>query len=195
MAQALTVRTLATELAVYDSPGLGIAWPELSAQILAIYQDRVAKFTWVPGDWLARVRSYMADTGAVLRMLPPRLVGGAVRDDLPAWLTADERRLDAWSEVSEIIRNAVVDYAAMRAAEGKAELDRLYRNAAFWDRLYTATKFVADLPSNAVKAVGTGVGRVFAANWLVLLVVGAAALLWFNKGSIARAAGKRLAKG
>lgn len=194
MAEIIDTRVLATELGAYASPGLGIAWPELSAQVLAIYNDRVTKFGWVPADWYTRVKRIM-DAGDVVRLLPPRIVSGAVRDDLPAWLTADVRRIDAWGEIAETIRVAVVDYAAARAAAGRAELDRLYRNAAFWDRLYTTTKFVADLPTNAVKAVGTGAWRVFTSNWLVLAVVGVAALVWFNKGAIARSVGRRVVRG
>lgn len=187
-------RQLATELGVYSSPGLGRSWPDLSAAILAIYGDRVAKLEWVPASWFSRVKAGMA-SGDIYRLLPARKPGGTVRDDLPDWISSDARRVDVWTELSEIVRQAVFNYAQGMAEAGRAELEAAYANAAFWDRLYTATKFVADLPTNAVKAAGVGVGRIFAANWLVFIVVGIGAMLWFNKGTIARAAGKKLARG
>ncbi len=184
---------LAKQLGVYRSPGLGVSWPQLSTQLLAIYADRVAAFDFVPGDWFTRVRDAMAN-GDVLRLLPPTRVNGSIKvGEIPDWITGDQRHVDAWGEVADVTNKAVVDYARAQAEAGRAELEAAYSNAAFWDRLYTATKFVADLPTNAVKAVGSGVWSVLTTNWLPLVVVGVLALLWFNKGSIARSVGKRVA--
>lgn len=179
-------RQIAQELGVYVRPGLGRGYPELSAQLLQIYADKVAVFGWVPASWLGRVRAGMVN-GDVYQLLPPRKLNGTLRDDLPAWITDVGSRVDAWEQVSAIVVKAIVDYATQQAEAGREELDALYRNAAFWDGLYRATKVIADLPADAVSAATTGAQYVAGgvlkslfSSWLVwaALIVGGGLAAW-----------------
>lgn len=185
--------TLQADYGVYRSPGLAAVWPELGVKLRAIFADRVATLPWVPADWSDHVAQVIAGGDAV-RLLPLR-GDGTAPVPFPSWLTASSARLGAWNDIAAITNQAVAAYAATKADEGRAVLDAAYADAAFWDRLYRIDVAIASAPGEAVDAVAGGVGRVLALNWHLVALVGVAALIYFNRGTILRYASRTVARG
>lgn len=188
------------QLGVYLNSA-GNAWPELRESLFRILEDKVAPLAFVPNDWLADVRATCGTTYAP-QLVSPYMRNGDPKPTAPAWLRADKSYLDAWHAIADLTRAAVLDYSQGKIEEGRAELAKAYAAAAFWDGLYRATKAVADLPSNAVAAVGDGVGYVaggvfgsLAKSWVFwVLAVGAAAYAAWRLGVLKPLAQRAVAK-
>lgn len=197
--------SLGTELGVWISPGLGQAYPELRDGIMMrVFGDRVASVPWVPQNWLASVRALQANnpTGLV-RIGPAKLLGSAVRaPDAPSFADT-QAKLDWWQSLFDASNAAVGKYAAQQQAAGKAELDKLYANAAFWNTGLGATAItvattIRDLPKNAVGAVLDGAGSVaggvlkkLLGSWIVWVgLVGVAGFVAWKFGLIKVRKGK-----
>jgi len=198
-------RAAALQYGVMWIPGLAGAWPELRGNVDRIFAQRMAKLPWLPSDWLDMVRKLQAERPADLVTLAPsrrpktdasgRVVdpNGPPAADVPLFLDGADK-LDAWQRMYFDLNAARSAYAAARAAEGRAELDRLYANAAFWDASYKIAVFVRDAPANVVKGIGSGVvGFVGTflpeslksyAKWvtvLILLLVVGGIVAWYRK--------------
>ncbi len=191
-AQAAAYDYAEAHLGIYLNAA-GNAWPELRAQLLRICHEKVAPLAFVPSDWIDQVAT-VCGTSYAPQLMTPYVGSGAVRATAPVWLTKDKAAMDAWHAIAGASRQAVMDYSQGKINEGRAELDKLYRDAAFWDGLYRATKFVADLPANAVGAVGDGAGYVLggvfgslAKSWVFwLLALGAGGFAAFKFGFLGK---------
>lgn len=142
----------------YPRDGWATMWPELAAALLPIYRDEVARFPFVPGDWLRRVEAEFA-AGNVLVLAPAQQPGGAAQPGMPAWIATDAQR-HTWTLASRRIAGAVEHFARGEAEAGRVQLDQVARDRAFWDGLIRAVQTVADLPGNVVGAVSDGASRV-----------------------------------
>lgn len=186
--------------------GLGTGYPDLKPMVQRIFAERVARLKFVPATWLAGVQQLQNENPTdLLTFAPGRRpktspTGGWVSDeggersaDLPMFLETEEQ-VDAWHAIYVDLNRARAKYAAAQAAAGRAELDRLYAKAAFWDAAYKVAVFAKDLPSAIVKTVGGGVVDVVGtflpqslkayAKWITLalgvLIVGGI-VMWYRK--------------
>lgn len=148
-------------LGVWLGTGLGNAWPEVKDLAAKIYGDRVAGLPWVPSGWLTEVRALqLANPQDVVRPSPAVLVSGLPYPDAPAWIDSTEKR-QVWQDLFQAFNEALGAYAADKAAAGRAELNRLWAAAAFWDFAYRAAVAIRDAPANLVATVADGVGSAF----------------------------------
>jgi hypothetical protein len=184
---------------VYIQPGIGRAYPELNAQLYAMYRDKVRKIPWLPSGWYDAVMGLGTQFPNDQIRIAPAYMGDGVRANVnaPDWLDTKEKR-DAWQAISNDVLKTVQLYAAGQAAAGKAELDSLYAKAAFWNSAYEIAVKVRDFPKEVVGAVAGAANDVAGGVVSValkklaipLLVVGVGALVWYNRSALARAAGK-----
>lgn len=159
-------------VAMYALP-YATAWPDLAPMLATIYRDRIAKLPWLPSTWWAAVSALHGKEGQVLVPTPPRMRDGRVKPDLPAWLVGAER-VDAWDQISAAANEALQNYAAKKAEDGKRELMGLYANAAFWDNAYAIANVLA-APVNLARAAVANYKTVS-----TLAVVGLAIFLWLK---------------
>ena len=180
----------------YVQPGIGQAYPEFRESLKELYRTRVASLAFVPAGWLGQIVGAMGEDIVLLQDSLP--YGVPYRGALPPWITSDPAAVKAWSEASKVILAAYRAYAAQRVAEGKRIVANAQANAAFWNGLYSAAVAIRDLPGNAVNAVGAGAVdalRSFIARvWWILALGLVGAFVWFNRGSIAKAANGKARK-
>lgn len=192
------------ELGVWISPGIGQAYPELKTILAKLRNDRIAKLPWLPVAWASQVQAVQdANTTALVRLYPARNLAGSANATIPAWLSSDGARMDAWQAIVKAQDAAIKQYAANDAANGKAELDRLQADAAFWNSpLMTAAintqQALINAPSAIAGAAGTLVSDVFSGflkkSWWVIGLVVVGYIVWTNRESVAKSAGKRIGK-
>jgi hypothetical protein len=180
-------------LGVYLQPGFGNAtgYPGLRDTIGAIWRQRVASVPWIPQQWLGDVLKLERENPNDVVRPAPAIVGGLVIPSAPVFLAGDRDRAEWWQAMVDQVNLAITQWAAGQAAAGKSELDRLYRNATFWDRAYRFTKAIADAPKNiataTLDAAGSVTGGVAIALlksplvWITAAVVGL--VLWRSPGA------------
>jgi hypothetical protein len=183
-------------LGVYIQPGIGTAYPELNKLLQAFFKSKVATIPWLPAGWLdSQAGLQAAYPGDQIRIAPAFKGDGSVSPLAPVWLDTPEKR-QLWQELFKRSNEIVTAYAAGEAAKGKVLLDKLYSEAAFWDRMYNIAVTVRDLPKTVVGAAGdfaSGVvGEFLKKFWIVIAVGGIGFILYVNRNSLAKAAGKRL---
>ncbi len=128
--------------------GLLNDWPDLRTQLASIYSDNVNALPFVPADWLSGALARLhEDSGSVWLPTPHPT-------NPPAWLQ-DSAAQAAWKAVFDKLESAVGQYAAGQQAAGAAELSSLQHSATFWNAVYTADRFIADLPHNTLVAAGS----------------------------------------
>lgn len=175
-------------------PGVGTAWPELRALMNRMTDEKVLALPWIPEGVRAQVRAFIAAwPSAVVRVGPIYLANGNRNPRYPAFI-ASQAQKDAWWDLGEWQRKAYVAYAGDRRDEGLRELRKLEAAAAFWDRMYTVTKAVADAPANIAggiaDATATVTGSLLKRLWPYLIVAGVVALVWLNRGTLLRKVAK-----
>jgi len=162
-------------LGVWISPGLGQAWGGgLKAPLMDLYTSRVGGLPWLPPGWLVQVRELQARFPDDLVRVAPAYARLAINPDLPAWIGESKQRADVWQEIFAATNSAVGKFAAGKQAEGKPELDRLARNAVFWDRAYNIAVSVRDFVPNTVGFVGKSLWS--GLGWKLKLMIGIAAV-------------------
>lgn len=221
-------RAAALQYGVMFIPGLAGAWPELRDMVGRIFAQRVAKLPWLPQDWLVSVQRLQNENpNDLVTFAPSRRANvgptgqfidesGPVSADIPLFLD-DDAKINAWMSIYSDLNRARSNYAAARAAAGRAELDALYAKAAFWDASYKIAVFARDLPSNIVKVAGGGVVDVVGtflpdslkqyAKWVAIaiaIIIVGGIVLWYRgklanlvkgfKGGAPRARGSAPAK-
>lgn len=184
---------------VYIQPGIGEAYPELNTKLQNFYRDKVSKIPWIPPGWYDAVSGMQANfPGSQVRIAPALMATGAVNKLAPDWLDSDAKR-QYWQELFTEASSIVQKYAAGKAEEGRAELDRLYANAAFWDRAYNIAVAIRDAPANVVKAAGevaTGIAWEGLKGFIVpAIIIGVVFILWTGRDSFAKAAVKKATGG
>jgi hypothetical protein len=184
---------------VYLQPGIGEAYPELNTKLLNFFRDKVSEIPWLPAGWYDAVAGIQANfPGSQVRIAPALLVSGGVNKLAPDWLDSDEKR-QYWQELNVQSNSIVQKYAAGKAEEGRAELDQLYANAAFWDRAYNIAVAIRDAPANAVKAAGevvTGIAWEGLKGFIIpAAIVAVVFILWTGRDSFAKAAVKKATGG
>lgn len=129
--------------------GYGAAWPDLKAQLMAIYEDRVSRIPWLPSDWLSTVRLVNDVSTNVVVVVPSTATrtGGAGAEFLDT-----PEKVQWWNELAASASSAVQKYAAGKAADGKAQLDRLYAASDFWSRAYDWAVILAS-PVTALRTI------------------------------------------
>jgi len=188
--------TLSRQTGTFIQPGVGEAYPDLVALVRNLYRNRVAKLPFVPAGWLASVEAAMDGNNLVL----PTPVGFAsLAYPIPDWLSTDTAALAAWRQVHDLVKDVQSRYIAGRIEEGRILIAASEANAAFWDGLYTAAVTIRDLPGDAVAAVGKGtmsfMGSFLGKTWWVLALVGIGLVVWYGRGTLGRAAARKLAGG
>lgn len=185
---ATTDQQRAAELGTYLQPGIGEAYPELSASLLRLYKDRVAKLAFVPASWYPRVEADAAG-GNIVLLVQPSPYGVRNSTPLPPWIDNDQVAVAAWQKVAKVALDAYSQFAAQQVDSGREILADAYANAAFWSGLYQVATTIRDLPGTVVAAVGGGaldVAMSFLKKaWWVLLLVAVVAFVWVNRGAIA----------
>lgn len=183
-------------LGVYIQPGIGTAYPELNKLLQAFFKSKVSTIPWLPAGWMDSQAGLQASyAGDQVRIAPVFKGDGSISPLAPSWLDTPEKR-QFWQELFKRSNEIVTAYAAGEAAKGKVLLDKLYAEAAFWDRAYNVAVFVRDLPKTVVGAAGdfaSGiVGEFLKKFWIPLLVVGVGFIVYTNRAGLAKAAGRRL---
>ncbi len=124
-------------LGVWISPGLGMAYPELKTRLLELYRDKVSRLDFVPAGWFALVKKLQDSMpNDLVRIAPSQLANGSPIENMPEWTNSSPRVNNAWQSLFNATNEAVVQFAQQQQSKGKAELDRLYANARFWDTAY-----------------------------------------------------------
>ena len=141
-------------------------YPDLAAQLAALYRDRAGQIPWLPAGWLAGVLSYHADESG--NVLVPAMSVGIATD----WLDTPDKRL-WWGQFTARANAVIVRYAAAQAAAGRRELDRLYAASEFWDTAYRIA-YTLSAPVRGLQAV---VKNPWSFGALALAAVGAWLLL------------------
>lgn len=154
---------LSKSLGMYTQPGIGGAYPELTAMLRIMYRDRFAALPFVPEGWFNQVDAIHGHTGIqpdtldILLPLPAYDAQGNVSASLPDWLTASDANLKAWDQARNALKDGYTKYISNQIDEGRALLNDLYAKADFWNALYTAAVNARDAiknaPFTAVKAI------------------------------------------
>lgn len=169
-------------LGVYPSAA---PYPELVDQLVKLYTDRVATVAFVPPAWIDGVKAIAArNPPAAPVIVSPYKTNGDMKlaGEMPDWILSSKANADAWAQMAGMARAIVMEYTAGKIEEGRAEMDRAYRNVAFWSALEHVATTIADAPGNLLSGALGGLQRVtggiFGALfsswifWLVLLVCG-----------------------
>jgi hypothetical protein len=180
---------------VYIQPGIGMAYPELNTLLQNFFREKVAKIPWLPSGWFdaqAALQTEFPDDQ--VRIAPAALTSGAVNPQAPLWLDTAEKR-ERWQELFKESNSIVTKYAAGQAELGRAELESLYANAAFWDRMYNIAVSVRDFPKNVVSAVGDFstdlIIETLKKFWIPIAVIGIGAFIYYNRGGLMKAAARK----
>lgn len=161
---------LVRELGVYSLP-YASTWPVLRDILARIYRERAGAIDWLPPNWLTRVmlmHGQKDGQGNAVVLIP------ASAKVTPAISFLDTPAKRAWwDEFSMRANDAVVMYAAQKAAEGRVQLDKLYADTRFWDHAINLAQFLA--------APVTAAGAVLRNPWKSFGVVAAvgAAVVYF----------------
>jgi hypothetical protein len=158
----------------YDIPGIAMypmpyatVWPELATQLAELYK-KAANIPWIPSTWLPTVLSLNGKNGQILVPAPTTISGDLVG---VSWIQSAEQK--AWWNDFNKRANAVISaYAAQKQEEGRAELERLYADAEFWNTGFGAT--LIDAQANLREAGKNIVGAV--ANPMKYVMIGGAIL-------------------
>lgn len=152
--------------------GLGTAYPDLRDQVNALVNSRIASIPWAPSDLGAVLRSAQDERQDwVIAPLPAYGGNGRINSSTPAWIDTEAKR-QAWTQMATQVQTQVMAYGAGAQRDAAAALQQLQDNAAFWNKVADATAKTGD-------SIAAG----FKTGAIVVVVVGAAALLglWFWK--------------
>lgn len=145
------IKTTTQNLGIFLQPGIGNAYPELKKIEMALLRDKVSKLPWVPQGWIESVSDLDAQNpDAIVRVSYKKTLNvyGA-----PKFLQNDERQ-NIWDEIAVASGTAQGEYAKGQAAAGKAELDKLYARAAFWNAAYNVAAVVGAVPAKLAEGAG-----------------------------------------
>ena len=176
----------AAALGVWLTPGYGIAYPELKKSILDLHVQRASMLNFVPSGWADAVKKLQENNpDDLVRFSPGLMQNGTVVQSNPEWIKQTAETASAWHKIFEAENAAISAYARKQQQEGKAELDRLYREASFWNTAYAVGKATGVVQAqaavfgtadwfktfmeenqNTIKLVGTVVG-VLGALWIL----------------------------
>ncbi len=187
-------------LGVWIQPGLGQAIPSLKDDFQALYRERIASLPFIPLGWLSSVQDLQAkNPTALVKLFPSKGANGKTNANLPAWLTADQARIDKWQQVVDAMGR--IQYKTAEGLNGylngDPEFARIMSDAAFWNEgwgntLINVATAVRDAPGAIVGAVGDGALSVLKSfltrTWYLFAIAGVAYLVWANRGKIARKA-------
>jgi hypothetical protein len=123
---------------------------QFKAVLDAIYV-KVNELPWVTPGWLSRIRALQASNPDLI-VLPSPVIGN---NPIPDWIDTPEKAA-FWSTLVQQTNDAKVAYGQALAAKGRAMLEQLVSDAAFWDAAYRFA--VAIDPS---RAVGRAVNSMF----------------------------------
>jgi len=179
-------------LGVWIQPGLGSAWPNLRQTIYKLYLEKVQPLPFVPREWYTKVMSLQSgDDGALIKIAPVFMKDGSLTEwgKNTSFLDTEEKR-KTWDDLSKQVNEIVIAYARNESAKGKVLLDKLYADAAFWDRAYRVTKAIADAPKTVVKATGEFASDIawtgLKAFLPALLIVGGLFIIYAGRNQIAK---------
>ncbi len=129
---------------------------DLRASLDALYV-KIVGVPWVPPDWYGQV-------AALQRTNPDMIV--LPSPDPVVWITTPAQR-DFWTQLVLATNKARSAYGAGLQAQGKAELERLVSNAAFWDAAYRYADAL-DPSKAAGRAVNTFFGSMGGTTKLIV---------------------------
>ncbi len=161
---------LSRNLGMYTLPGVAEAYPELAAMVRVLYRDRFTLLPFIPSDWFPQVTELLGKNGNMIMPVPAYDGQGVPSAGMPIWLDNDAKR-QAWEEARKNLLSAYMKFTQNQIDIGREELNRLYANVAFWDRLVKAAQFIADIPKNIAFAG-------FKVLWPWLLIGGIALFAW-----------------
>lgn len=128
---------LRSTLGVWITPGYGKAYPELKASLLRMYRDKVSKMNFVPAGWISDVEKVQeAHPDDLVRIAPALNGGGSIIMENAAFTRQSKETAEAWHAMFKVENRVITTTAFNQAKAGQAELDILYRNAVFWNRIY-----------------------------------------------------------
>lgn len=204
MQAATSSQQLKGDLGVWIQPGLGQGYPALKQVLADLRKNLVGKLAWVPVSWSAQVNSVQdANPTDLVRLTPSKNFSGVNLPGLPSWIADSQQHIDAWQEIVTAQDKAIVQYAANDAAAGKPILDALYAKAAFYNSapivaLSNVQEALIAAPSAVSNAAGTFVSDLFGGflkkSWWVIGLAVVGYILWTNRQSVAKSAGKRIGK-
>jgi len=118
---------------VYTHP-YGTVWPELTAALTKLYRNRLASVPWLPRNWISVIMGSVHGANGNIAIIAPSTAnynGGRGAD----FLDTPEKK-QWWDELAASSSKTLMAFAANKAAEGQAELEEAYDDAAFWDSAY-----------------------------------------------------------
>ena len=144
----LDADSLLKKYGVYTQP-YGTVWPELTAALTKLYQNRLANVPWLPRDWVNVILGSVHGRNGNIATIAPSTAnynGGRGAD----FLDTPEKK-QWWDELAAATSKAIMAFAAKKSAEGQIELQAAYDDIAFWDSAYKIANFLA-APVNALRS-------------------------------------------
>lgn len=168
-----TEQQLIPTVGMYALP-YATTWPELSDQLRSLYIARAGTVPWLPEDWLGTVLSLHGANGMILVPAPAN-----VTPSIP-WLRTDAQRA-WWNDFAARAGAVITAYAAHQAELGRAQLDRLYADSAFWNKAYDIATVLATPVTVATAAARFANSNPLSSAALGLVAILGAAALFFRR--------------
>lgn len=138
---------LTKELGVFLQPGIGLAYPDLKDQLLRLYRDKVSKLNFVPFGWYAAVLQVQeAHPNDLVRLAPVMLTNGTIIKESADFTIQSEETAQAWDAIFRQVGPVIGAYAAKQQEAGRKQLEVLYQNATFWNRVYNIADSIVTAP-------------------------------------------------
>lgn len=163
----------------------GQSWPDLAPILTKIYQERMAQLPFLPPNWLGLVMLEHGVDGNILIPIRPRNALGLRSTAAPGWLDTQQKE-DAWSGPAKTAVDAINQYAAGKASEGRVQLERLYADSDYWSTLLSLAQTVGTpvtMFSDGVKKLGEGAsdfGQQIATGAMYLGIAGVIGIVAFK---------------
>lgn len=157
-------------------------WPDLTAALAELYENKLGNLPWLPRDWKASVSWLHGDEGKLL--VPVSSLASAAGGKKAKFLDTPEKRR-IWDELTAEIDAVRVAFADKERQKGMRIMAAANANAAFWNNAYRIAS-VAALPATVTKGAfeaAADVAEVVNRSQKMIggaLLLGGAALVYFK---------------
>lgn len=109
----------------------GKTWPELTEALRKLYRDKVGVMPWLPPSWFASVNALHGGPNGEIMVIAPSGATYAGGKGVPFLDTPEKKAW--WDTLAKQVAEIITKYAENKAVEGRAELEKAYAAAAFWN--------------------------------------------------------------
>lgn len=152
-------------------------WPDLTAQLLQLYRDKLGVLPWLPSDWRQSITALHGQEGKLLVPAPSNATapdGSRIK-----FLDTPEKR-EVWDTIVNEINEVKQNYINNERERGLYMLRMLYQQSAFWTNAHKIAQFAA-LPVNVVTEVVDTYDKYKKTTHAVLVLGGILAIYFYFK--------------